>query len=211
MNSGYPGPTKQAFYELTVKAINDQIASAPNDARMYILGGSFFNALNQFGDAVKLLERARQLTPHKQSMLLQLATAYLNVNKVDDAVKTLKEAYELEPSNQEASSAYAIMLVLASKETYAKGLFKENPEMFQTARMAQAYATLKQYQKSIAIFNKLLEADPKSIELRAQLAQVQQLAGMSWSAEQTLRSISTDYPEYKDQVEAMIKVLKGEK
>ncbi|MEN9913137.1 MAG: hypothetical protein RLY66_545 [Candidatus Parcubacteria bacterium] len=208
VNSNYPGPTKQAFYEITVKGINDQIASAPNDARMYIIGGSFFNGLGQFADAITLLEKARQLTPNKQSLLFQLATAYLNVNKIDDAVKTLKEAYEAEPSYPEAQSAYAIILVLNSKEAEAKELFKGSPEIFQTARMAQAYASLKQYQKAIAIFEKLVAADPKSVELRAQMAQVQQLAGMTWAAEQTLLSIIKDYPEYKDQIDAAIKQMK---
>ncbi len=211
INSNYPTPVKQGFYQVTVKAINDQIASAPNDARMYILGGSFFNALGQFDDAVKLLEKARELTPRKQSMLFQLATAYLNVNRIDDAVKALKDAYEAEPSYVDAQSAYAIILVLDGKEVEAKEIFKDSPELFETARMAQAYATLKQYQKSIAIFEKLIVADPKSIELRAQLAQVQQSAGMMWAAEQTFRSIIKDYPEYKDQIEQAITRMKAAK
>lgn len=205
VTSNYPNPTKQAFYELTVKAITDQITAAPDDARMYILGGSFFNALGQYGDAVKLLERARELSPGKQSMLFQLATAYLNVNRADEAVSVLKEAYEAEPSFEEARNAYAVILVLVGKEAEAREVFKDTPEIFQTSRMAQAYANIKQYQKSISIYSALLEKDPKSIELRAQLAQVQQSAGMTWSAEQTLRSIVKDYPEYKDQVELIIK------
>ncbi|MBP6858724.1 MAG: tetratricopeptide repeat protein [Candidatus Pacebacteria bacterium] len=207
IGSNYPEPTKKGFYELTVKTINDQIVATPADARIYILGGSFFNALGQFDEAVKFLEKARELTPGKQSMLFQLATSYLNVNKAEDALKVIKEAYDAEPSYSEARSTYAVMLVLSGKENEAKELFKGSPEVFETMRMAQAYATLKQYSKATAIFEKLLSSDPKSIELRAQLAQVQQMAGMTWSAEQTLRSIIKDYPEYKDQVEAAIKQM----
>src|SRR5207244_140079 len=68
-NTAVPGPTKQAFFTLANKAIDDQIAATPwKDARIYALGGSFMTSISQFDSAVKLLETAHELSPAKQSI-----------------------------------------------------------------------------------------------------------------------------------------------
>lgn len=212
VGSGYPGPTKQAFFDLAVKAISDQTAATPLDARMYVLGGSFMNALNQMDKSLPLLEKAYELTPRKQTLLFQLATAYLNNNKTDQAVSVLKDAYESEKSYGEARSAYATVLILTGKEAEAKSIFfKDYPEIFQTPRIAQAYSTAKQYEKSISILKKLLLADPKNVQLGAQLAQAQYAAGQIWEATQTLQGIAKDHPDLKSQVDAMIKQMEAGK
>ena len=68
VNNQYPGPTKQAFYNLLIQEIKNQIASAPNDARVYVLGGSFLLNVGQIAEATPLLEKAHELTAGKQSV-----------------------------------------------------------------------------------------------------------------------------------------------
>jgi tetratricopeptide (TPR) repeat protein len=203
----YPNPTKQAFSTLLDKAIADQVTATPHDARIYVIGGSALIGLGQIDKALPFLEKAYELTPRKQSMIFQLATAYLNSNKTDEAVKVLKEAYESEPSFAEAKSAYATALIIVGKEAEAKILAKDDPSLLESARIAQAYSVAKQYDKAVTIYKKLLEADPKNVQLKAQLAQVQYSAGQIWAATETLRSISKDNPEYKDEIEAAIKQM----
>ncbi len=200
-----PGPTKQAFFGLATREIQAQIAATPNDARIYVLGGSFLNGIGQYEQAEGLLETGHQLTPKKQSLDFELANDYLNTGKKEKAVELLKQAYESAPDFPQAKSAYAITLIVSGREAEARTIFKNDPEVFNTAQMAQVYASLKQYSKAVAIYEEMVKKDPANIEIRAQLAQMQYTAGMVSQAIQTLRDIEKTNPELKDKIEAAIK------
>ncbi len=210
IGSQYPGPTKQAFFELATKAIQDQIAAAPKDARMYVLGGVFLANVNQATQALPILEKAHELTPGKQMVAIQLASIYINTGKTDEALALLKTAYESDPSYGEAQSAYVTGLIIANKDAEAHRLFgTTTPSLFETDRVARAYLSIKQYDKAIEIYKKLLATDDKNVDLRAQLAQAYYGAGMIWLAVDTMRAIEKDHPEYKAQVEAAIKQIQA--
>lgn len=207
----YPGPTKQAFFELASKEIDSQIATAPKDARMYVLGGMFFNGINQVAQALPVLEKAHELTPGKQLVAIQLATAYVNLGKTDEAVSLLKQAYESDPTYEEARFAYAIGLILVNKDAEAHKIFADYPSVFETERAARAYLSIKQYDKAINIYKKLVAADKTNVNLQTQLAQAYYGAGMIALAVDTMRAIEKDHPEYKDQIEAAIKDIQTPK
>ncbi len=207
----YPGPTKQAFFDLANKVIEAQIAIAPKDARMYVLGGSFMNSVGQFAQSEPLLVKAHELTPAKQSVAFQLATVYINVGKKDEAVALLKQAYESDQTFGEAKSAYIIGLIFNDKEAEAKKLFGDDPTLFETERIAQAYVSIKEYPKAIVIYQKLVAADKTNIQLRAKLAQTQYASGQSWAAIETLRALEKDNPELKTQIESAIKDIQAGK
>lgn len=207
-NNGYSEDVRQSFFDLAVKAIDDQISVTPEDARIYVLGGSFMNAVGQTEQALSLLDKANELSPNKQSIVFVLASVYFNTNKAEPALKLLKQAYESEPTYTNAKEAYAIGLIFVGKDTEAQELFKDKPEAFFVPRIAQAYASIQQYQKAITIYDLLISQNPENIELRAQLAQIQYASGSSWTAEQTLRAIVKDYPELESQVESAIEQMK---
>jgi O-antigen ligase/thioredoxin-like negative regulator of GroEL len=204
-NQNTPGPTKQAFLELAEKSIENQIAASPKDARMYVLGGHYLNSAGQLERAQSLLEEAHKLTPKKQSADLELAINYFNTNKVEEGINLLKEAYEVDPTNPTTRSAYATGLIIDGKDAEVKTIFKDNPSAYESPQVAQVYAQLKRYSESIALFKKLIAADPKNLNLRSTLAQVEYMAGMKSAAVQTLKDIEKDFPEYKDKIEAAIK------
>jgi tetratricopeptide (TPR) repeat protein/O-antigen ligase len=201
-----PGPTKQAFFTTAMNEIQNQIKATPKDARIYVLGGSFLNNIGQYTEAVTLLEKAHELSPRKQSVTFELATDYLNLGtQKDKAVTLLKEAYDSAPEYLQAKMAYATALVMVGKESDARAEFKNDPAVFNTEQMAQAFVSLKQYSKAIAIYKELIKANPTDVNTRAQLAQIQYTAGQISEAVATLRSIEVDRPELKDQIEAAIK------
>jgi len=203
----YAGNAKQAFFELAQRSINEQIAFAPEDARMYVLGGFMMNNIGQAALAQGLLEKAHELTPKKQSVSIQLANVYLNVGKQEEAIQLLKEAYEADTTHTEAKIAYITGLVAAGKEAEARSLFSGDEELFESDRLASAYVAAKQYAKAISIYQKQVAADPKNVNLRAKLAQTQFFAGMKSQAIETLRGILVTNPEYKVQIEAAIKEI----
>ena len=202
-----PAQTKQDFFMLASDAIASQIAAAPKDARMYVLGGSFLTSIGQVAQAEPLLEKAHALSPGKQMIDLELATAYINDGKIDQALALLEEAYAADPTYPEAKTSYAAGLVLAGQESRAHQLFGDDPGLFETARMAQIFASAKQYVKAVLILQKLVAAAPSDTSLTVQLAQVQYQAGMIAQAVQTLLALEKYHPELKAQVEATIKQI----
>ena len=210
-NQQIPNPTKQAFLQLTQKQIQAQIVATPNDARIYVLAGSMFNAIGQIQTALPLLETAHRLTPAKQGVSFELATDYINTNKNNEALALLKQAYESDPTYPEAQIAYASGLIFADKEAEARLLFKNDPQIFETARMAQLYVSIKKYDKAISIYNKFIAASSTDISPKVQLAQIQFTAGMKWAAVQTLEAITKDHPELKAQVDSAIKQIQSSK
>jgi tetratricopeptide (TPR) repeat protein len=210
INSQLPGQMKQSFFELAMKAITDQQAATPNDARIYVLAGSFLSSIGQKAEAEKNLAKAHELTPRKQTVMIQLATIYLNTGEYDKSLALLKEAYESEPNYAEVRNAYLIALIASGNETRARALFTD-PSLFETEMAARAYLATKQYARAIDIYKKLIAADTKNVDLRGQLAQVYYQADMIWQATETMRAIGVDFPEYKTQVEAAIKQIQAPK
>jgi tetratricopeptide (TPR) repeat protein len=200
-----PGPTKQAFFTLAMNEIQNQIAATPKDARIYTLAGSFMNQIGGWAQAETLLEKAHLLSPDKQSTDLELATTYVNDNKVDQAIALLDQAYHLATDDSAVKNAYVMTLIYAGKEAEARSMFNNDPSIFNTQQMAQAYASAKQYDKAIAIYESLIGTSTDQVNLQAALAQTQYQAGMVSAAIQTLKGIETAHPEYATQIDAAIK------
>ncbi|MDB5239121.1 MAG: hypothetical protein JWO00_456 [Candidatus Parcubacteria bacterium] len=206
-----PSPTKEAFYELSTKSIDDQIKVTPNDARVYALAGSFYDSISQFDKGEALLVTAHKLSPAKQTIDLELANSYINTGSADKAIALLAPAYEAAPDNTQVASVYALALIVAGKEAQAHQLFGDDRTIFETPAMAQAYMYLNQYAKAIAIDQSLLLANPTDLNLAVALAQAQYKAGMIAASVATLRQAEKDHPEYKTQIEAAIEQVQSGK
>ncbi len=203
-----PIPINQSFFELTKYHIDLQIAATPKDTRIYMLAGSYLNGISQFTDAVKVLEKAYALSPQKQSIAYELATSYLNVaDQREKAVNVLKGAYDSTPDNSQARFAYATALVALGRDSEAKKIFGDDPAIFESIQVAQAYSLSKQYTKAIAIYKTLIKNNPTDVNYRAQLAQVQFEAGLKYDSILTLRALAEDRPDLKAQIEATIKQI----
>ncbi|MFA6601237.1 MAG: O-antigen ligase family protein [Candidatus Paceibacterota bacterium] len=203
-----PGPTKQAFFALADTALKDQISVTPKDTRIYTLGGSYLNSVGKFTESLPILLSAHELSPAKQTISLELATTYLNNGKLAEALSLLKGAYEAAPDFYQVKAAYLTVLVLAGQENVARMIAAPDTTIFETAQMAQAYVSLKEYDKAIAVYKKLAAATPSDINLPLRLAQIQYTAGYISQSVATLRGMEKDRPDLKDQIEAIIKSIK---
>jgi len=205
-NEQIPGPMKQSFFNFTKKNIQDQINATPwKDARVHTLAGSYFNTVGQFSQALPFLEEAYKLSPGKQSISAELATDLLNDRQTDRAVSILKDNYESAPNNDNIRKLYAIALVVQGNEETAKKLFGNDPEIFESLQMAQAYTMANQLLKAIAIYKKALIAKPDNLDISIQLARLQYSAGLKSDAIKTFRDIEKAYPQYKKEIDEAIK------
>jgi len=163
---------KQKFFDLTKEEMGKYADAHPNDARYQLFQGSFLSKFRQYDEALVYLERARVLSPQKQSILFEIGTVYLNVGQFDKALQIFEETYLLDPSFKDARIIYATGAIFAGKQELAESLLKEE---FGTARLPddriiRAYAETKQYRKVIDLYQVRLEKDPFNVQTYLALA-----------------------------------------
>lgn len=211
VQGSYSDSTKRSFLDLTEKEIKAQIEATPKDARIYTLAGVFMNSIGNFSEAEKYLTEAIKLSPHKQSIVIQLVFAKANLGKNEEALALIKEAYDLTPENPQVKVTYASLFVLTNREAEGRQVLKDQPELFESETIASIYVAIKQYSKAIALYKKLIIQDPGNVQLQGTLAQVQYQAGLINQAIETLRAIAKEHPEYKSGIDAAIKQMQEKK
>ncbi len=198
---------KAAFYDLAKKEIENQIKSTPKDARIYIIGGSYYNAIRDFNTATPLLEKANELSPNKQSIIFELAVNYLNIGKNKEAVEILDKAYQSSTDNPIAKTTYVTALITAGEEAKAKKIFGDDLEVFSDPRVINAYVLSKQYDKAIEIYKKILAKDPDNQEVYSSLAYTYLLNKQEYQAIELLKKAKERFPLIKSQVDDAIKQI----
>ena len=104
--SGVDEQTKKDFLTLTVTEVENQIAIVPNDARYYILMGSFLNSIGNPAQALSFINKAIALSPQKQTMRFELIQALYALGKSTEAMTEAKSAYELDTNYDQAKQIY---------------------------------------------------------------------------------------------------------
>jgi O-antigen ligase/Flp pilus assembly protein TadD len=131
MNAKYAPGVREAFYLLSLQEVSKQIAATPLDARIYVIGGLFFNGIGDWQNSGKLLEKANELSPNKQTIIYELATYYVNTGKIKEARELMKKAYESAPENHTAQEAYASVLAYMGEAAQVRALYPNDPKKAQ--------------------------------------------------------------------------------
>ncbi len=97
---------KQEFFDLTITELKKQIGKVPDDARYYILLGSFLNNTGNSAQAIEPINKAIELSPQKQSMRFELIQALYATGKNAEAMAEAKSAYELDKRFDQAKEVY---------------------------------------------------------------------------------------------------------
>ena len=123
----------------------------------------------------------------------------------------LADTYKLDTTDTDIQSLYALALVAGGQEAQAHQLFGNDPSIFQTSEMAQAYMSLKEYPKGLAIYQAMAAAAPTDVNTQVELAQAQYQAGMIGAAVATMQALEKAHPEYATQIAATIKQIQAPK
>jgi tetratricopeptide (TPR) repeat protein len=94
----------------------------PGDARIHVFIGTFYRATNQLEKAAEQMALARELSPQKQSIMIQQGFVDLSLGKNEEALGFFKEAFEADTRNLEAREYYAASLFYAGKNDEAIAL-----------------------------------------------------------------------------------------
>lgn len=202
---------KSAFYALTAQEINNQIQATPNDARIYLLGGGFYDAVGDFTSALPLLEKAHELSPGKQTIDFELAGDYMNIGSTTEALALMQQAYQSAPDDGDSQVGYISTLILAGQEQKAYDLFGSNPDVFVDQRIINVYAKLKNYPKVVELYKQLILKDPTNAQTYLSLAAGYLYENDLYDAEQELKLIEDKFPESKTQLDPVLKQVEAGK
>lgn len=204
---------QQRFLALIRKQVADQIKATPEDTRAYVFAGALYGQIGLLAETEKYLEKASELSPNKQSILIQLGQNKLNLGKVDEALVLFKKAYELVPSHDEARSIYTSILVYAKKDKEAEKILLEKygTTVVADERLLQAYINVKNYGKALPIALALTEKEPQNVKHRFALAVVRYQQGQTSKAIADLNVIVQLQPGAKEQIDGYIKLMQAGK
>lgn len=119
-----PDEVRAAFMEAAERELANLIEAKPNDARIHVFVGSYYRATNQPELAREQFARARELSPRKQTIIIQQGFTELALGQNDAAVEFFREAFELDERNEVAREYYAGALFYADEPETAIALME---------------------------------------------------------------------------------------
>jgi tetratricopeptide (TPR) repeat protein len=78
------------------------IEKDPTNIEAYIQLAGIYSKEESYGDAIKVLSKARLMEPNHTALLFNLARDFKRAQKLDDAINTLENIIDIAPSNLEA-------------------------------------------------------------------------------------------------------------
>ncbi|MCI0532880.1 O-antigen ligase family protein, partial [bacterium] len=188
-----------------------QIDENPDDARFEVFLGSMLAYYQKYDEAAAHLERARELSPRKQSILFELGVAYLNMGDTEKTREILREAFELEPDFAEARIIYAAISIYAGDEKTAERILEEGFGTTAVAddRLLNAYAQTGNIVRVAEIWKAKIAADSKNHQNHVGLAaSYLELGERSKAIEELEIAISLN-PDFVAQGNALIQEIKA--
>lgn len=151
----------------------------PNNARAHFNVGLSLVAEERYEEAIESLERAVEIMPDFDFVLLQLGIVHLNQRNPAEAERWLNKAQAIRPRLRSLN----YLLALASQQQgkipaairyYQKSIEME-PALYEAyANLGMIYASENQFEETVELFEKAAALRPESDEARAALAWAQQ-------------------------------------
>jgi tetratricopeptide (TPR) repeat protein len=121
---------KEKFLSVTETELQNLVAYKPNDARVHVFLASYYRTIGNNEKAQESLRQARELTPKKQSVILQQGAVALAQGKNDEALAFFKESFELDTRNGEAREYYVTLLYITGAVAEAQQVTQDGGEDF---------------------------------------------------------------------------------
>jgi len=206
LTNGVPADIQSQYVALTRREFEKQIAETPNDMRYHNFYGIFLRSIGNSAGALTYLNRAHELSPRKQAVLLDIAGTYVVAKDYTKALDAFKQAYELETSNQNAALAYGVGAIYADQNTLAQQIFSRLPRetVLFDDRIVGALADKGQYSELVSLFKERIAEGQDSIQNNVSLAVSYYRLGDTQNAIGTLTRLAQNKPEYKADADKFI-------
>lgn len=201
------GPeARQDVYAFTKSTGEEFLAARPNDARLETFMGTFLAQFGKTEEGIAHLTKALELSPNKQSIMIQLGQAYLQAGNSVQALIVFKQTLDLAPEFDTARFMYAGGLYASGQAALADALLIEkfDTTLVDNEQLLAIYTSLRLYERMIGIWKLRVEKDPKNTDTRLRLAQVYFAAGNTPATIAELRKILEINPALAGQLQPII-------
>lgn len=118
--------TKEEAVGFAEAQFNEELARAPQDTRLHIQYASFLRGIDRFEDARAASARARELSPRKQSVIIEQGIGAWQAGDYAAARDLFAEAYALAPESDEFAAYAASGRIIAGDRAGGKAIILEH-------------------------------------------------------------------------------------
>ncbi len=198
---------KQKIATLAINEMKKEVAELPEDARIRFELAIGYATFGDYKRALVQIEKARELSPNKETIILEDGLIRLKTGDTKGAAKLLKKAYALAPQFKRLAVYGASGNILAGDKAEAnKILLKtfgtvsvDNPALI------ESYIVMKDYAPLLTIYSARVAKKGSTTSDAFHLALVEALAGHTQKAIAQIRSVITKYPKTTKEGNALIK------
>jgi len=230
-NENIPISLRQEFLNFAEQKMLEQIERVPNDARQRLMLGSFYRVFQKKDKAIEQLEKAYDLAPGKQMILVEMAQAYMDAGETDNALRVFASAYELEKTNSSVGIPYAATLIrnnrVSDAEEILSGLLKMRNEILEKAckkdisikvcshsvfydsRIVNSYAEIGMFNKVLEQWQHRIKEEPNDFQAWVSLAATYLELGNRSEAVKTIQTAIAVNPEFKEDGQRFIEQIQN--
>lgn len=204
---------KQDYFILAWPEMEKQTQEMPPDAHNLYLTGLLLYSYGKYDEALSFLEKARELSPRKQIILLKIVEVYIAQKNYEKAYQLAKYIYKLEPAYDAGRITYAATAIYVGEDEMSSKLLTEryNTDTIFDFLILQAYAETKQYNKLIEVYKKRIIEKPDDIQTRFSLAVAYARKGDIYNAVKIMEEAIAQDPSVREIGQSFIdQIRKGE-
>ena len=203
--------TRQDLVNLAFAEMNNQIQEDPKSARGEYIFGSFLANTGMVDLSLKHLNKASELSPNKQSILVLIGNIKNVQGKYEEAVEYFKKAFELAPQFNRLRNEYASSLILVGDREGLEKLLVPvyGSVLVDDENIINAYLKTKQYENVIKILQEKVKNNLDDPQALLSLAAVYSEAGYKSKAIEAIEGVIILDPSFKNQGEYYIQEIKA--
>ncbi|HEU5114473.1 MAG TPA: O-antigen ligase family protein [Candidatus Paceibacterota bacterium] len=206
-----PIDIRQKFRDIATKAVEEQLARFPGDARYETFAGTFYSYYGENDKAEEHFLKAVELSPRKQTIMFQLGSFYLTTRQFDKGLAVFKKAYDLDHDYTDAAKYYAVALVYNGKDADAKALLQSASldTSMTDDNFLRAFIDLGNWPRVIAILKARAAANPTDMSTLQNLAAAYYQSGDKQGAIATVRQMEALDPSFKTTGDQYIQAIQS--
>lgn len=201
-----PNAVKSDVTTYAVDQMRQELAIAPQDARLHLQLAMLLRAAGDFADSQKESALARQSAPTKQGVIIEQGIEALQAGDVKAAERYFDQAYALNASSDELAAYAGSGHILAGDLAGGKAILMQR---YGTTTIANqnivllAYFQTKDWNDLIAVLTARAQAS-NDVNAWLQVAAALQQAGRPAEAQQLVRTLLVQHPEAASQIQAAL-------
>lgn len=189
---------KKAWYAASSAGLEAQEAKLPNDPRFPYFLSTLYGNYGREDLAWDALMRANEITPSKQTILLQLGARAINANNFELAEVFARKTFELEPTYDNARILYAFVLIRIGREEEGRELILEEPSVAADSRILAAYVQRGEHERAREMWEMGTSENEESLDKIFALASVYAKKGDVARANAEIEYVFSRFPELQE-------------